>query len=113
MGTKRTIHGPKGYRLELDQGEVFFDDPGQGTPALVYDAKGNSGTYWCVMGEAEIESRSGGCEPIPNIVWMWLDDMEPAIVAFLYEPDVDAFGFRPDDVDDGYYQPEKETPYDR
>lgn len=33
---RETLHGPGGVRLELDKTQVFPDDPGQGTPAMVY-----------------------------------------------------------------------------
>ncbi len=32
---KQTLEGPGGLTLELDPAEVFPDDPGAGTPALV------------------------------------------------------------------------------
>lgn len=48
-----TFKGPEGLRLELDAGQIFPEDPGQGTPVLVVLANGDSGTYGCVTSEGE------------------------------------------------------------
>lgn len=88
--TKKTIKSPKGLRglrIELDKGEVFPDDPGQGTPAMVYQnipLRGEaSATYWCAMGEGELLAG-------PNTVSLtdeqvkWLGEQEDAVNEFLY-----------------------------
>lgn len=52
---KQTITG-YGLRIVLDSSEIFPDDPGQGTPAMVYVVDRHaSATYWCALNEGEIE----------------------------------------------------------
>jgi len=55
---KQKITGPNGLVIELDASEVYRDNPGQGTPAMVYRNKGlcdeDSGTFWCAVGEGEL-----------------------------------------------------------
>lgn len=39
-----------GIEITLDPDEVFIDDPGQGTPAIVRNLRsGESGTFFCVL----------------------------------------------------------------
>jgi hypothetical protein len=33
---KRILHGPDNLRVELDKSQVYHDNPGKGTPAMVY-----------------------------------------------------------------------------
>jgi len=50
----KTINGPKGLRIDLDTDEVFTDDPGQGTPAVVcYDRY--SASYDCAVNTGELD----------------------------------------------------------
>ncbi|RDJ35021.1 MAG: hypothetical protein DWQ19_09305 [Crenarchaeota archaeon] len=64
---KKTLHGPKGAILILDQAQVFPDDPGAGTPAMV-KYRNNYSTYWCCINE-------GVCDEVelPQEVMDWLD----------------------------------------
>lgn len=50
---KQIFKGPQGITLELDPEQVFPEDPGQGTPALVCFPNGDTGTYNCVTCEGE------------------------------------------------------------
>ena len=50
---KKTINGTNGLRIDLDTDEVFTDDPGQGTPAMVYFDK-FSATYDCAVDTGEL-----------------------------------------------------------
>lgn len=52
MQTK-TLHGPGGIRIELDRGEIFPDDPGAGTPAMVY-LREHHATYGCALDTGEL-----------------------------------------------------------
>jgi hypothetical protein len=54
---RKTLTGPEGIRLELDSAEIFPDDPGQGTPAMVYLGN-HSATYWWATGEGSLYSNS-------------------------------------------------------
>lgn len=65
--------------LVLDSSEVFADDPGEGTPALVIVRHGSSefvATYDCVMGEGEVEGYE-----ISDSVYRWLEEMESEVEA--------------------------------
>ncbi len=76
--TKKTLRGPGGIRIELDRSEVFPNDPGNGTPALVY-CRGNTATYWCACGEGEVDGimlSEGQME--------WLENQSYTIDSFLY-----------------------------
>ena len=49
-----------GLVVVLDKEEVFLDNPGNGTPAMVYKLnqwgeKTHSATFWCAMGEDELQ----------------------------------------------------------
>ena len=48
---KKVLRGPDGVTLELDSSEIYPDDPGQGTPAMVALTIGDRigyGTITCV-----------------------------------------------------------------
>jgi hypothetical protein len=65
--------------VQLDRRQVFLDDPGAGTPALVW-INGNSGTYWCVCDTGELMD---GPELTPNEV-RWLHSINDEVDSFLY-----------------------------
>lgn len=77
---KRTINGPNGLRIELDSSEIVPDDPGQGTPAMVY-YKQYSATYWCAVdagvlhGEEEYTLTPKQAD--------WLNEQYPIVDAFI------------------------------
>ena len=76
--TIRTLTGPKGYSLTLDTCEIFADDPGQGTPAIVTGPCGQTGTFWCAIGEGEIEGIT-----LPISVFNWLNSLEGEVSDFI------------------------------
>ena len=80
MAHSKTLTGPKGWRLTLDQSEVYLDDAGKGTPALVYTPDSYTATLWCVLGEGEVESRK-----VPHDVMAWLEGLESEVDEYLYE----------------------------
>lgn len=59
------------YYVELDSDQVYPDDPGNGTPAMVYGPGGVSATLWCAADTGEL---LGGSEThdIPQRVLDWL-----------------------------------------
>lgn len=73
-------HDPH-YRVELDPAEVFPDDPGQGTPAMLYGPHGTSATFLCASDTGEI----GGTEAIPPVVLDWLASIEERVEAFVLD----------------------------
>lgn len=75
----RTTYGPRGVRLVLDRREIFPNDPGSGTPALVHYA-GQSGTLACILAEGEMIDGT----TLPDDVYAWLDGQESDADTFLY-----------------------------
>lgn len=45
----------RGIWIKLDEKQIFQDDPGQGTPALVILKTGETGTWNCVMDTGEVD----------------------------------------------------------
>jgi hypothetical protein len=70
----------KGWTLFLDAAQIIPNDPGAGTPAMVYSPTGVSGTYWCVNDTGEI-----GCgdETVPRDVARWLESKSDDVDAFI------------------------------
>lgn len=79
----KTIRGPQGYSLVLDRGQVFADDPGQGTPAILKGPNGGHATFWAALGEGELETTTG-YRALPSPVLAWLEAAEEAVNDFLY-----------------------------
>lgn len=77
---QRTYKGPNGVRLELDLDEVYLDDPGAGTPAMV-GYRNNWETYWCVMDSGCVEDDCGReiSIPQPAMAWLRSRDVEDAV----------------------------------
>lgn len=67
--TPRTLYGPGGIRLVLDANEIYPDDPGNGTPAMVY-CNQYPGTYWCALDTGAI---GGGEYVLTDAQYRWLD----------------------------------------
>ena len=80
--------GPDGLRVELDKSQVFHDDPGQGTPALVVirDARNRitaSSTYGCACGEGYLDGGRDGDIQLTPAQMAWLSGLEDQIGDFL------------------------------
>lgn len=67
------------YRLELDSREIVPDDPGAGTPALLWGPNKQTATFWCALDSGEL----GDGSEIPESVMKWLDRMVPTVENFL------------------------------
>jgi hypothetical protein len=80
--TKETIKGPGNIRLELDSAQIFPDDPGQGTPAMIHLGLG-SATYWCALNEGEVFDTLTGTIPFSGAQMRWLEAQEEVVDAFL------------------------------
>ena len=82
---KRKIQGPHGLLLVLDTEEVFPNDPGAGTPAVVH-WRGASSTYWCAMGTGELLSYRDGVVLLTDAQMDWLcsERVENEVHQFLY-----------------------------
>jgi hypothetical protein len=72
------------WRLVLDSSEIFPSDPGQGTPAMVYNDKRRvSATYHCAIGTGEAHGYGSGMVEIPQHIFTWLESKEREVDAFL------------------------------
>lgn len=71
------------YRVELDKDEIIPDNPGEGTPAMVYGPNESSGTFYAAQNEGEL-----CCGPrehtLPDIVTRWLNDIDEEVDDFLW-----------------------------
>ena len=79
----KTLTGPRGVQLILDRTQVFPDDPGNGTPAIVLYRTG-SATYWCAVNEGQVDAHEGTIR-LPQSVLDWLDSKETELEQFLYQ----------------------------
>ena len=93
--TYARMRGNVMWTLELDRNEVNANDPGEGTPAMVwrkpvtqrrrfYGEGEASGTYWCALGEGVLSSDDS---EIPDDIYRWLQEKQDAVNAFLYPDD--------------------------
>src|SRR3990167_6895428 len=75
MKRTETLRGPGGLMIVLDASQIFPDDPGNGTPALVVRpfGKGTS-TFWCANDTGEIDG-----EEMTGAQKVWLDSCEEAV----------------------------------
>lgn len=79
MASKLLV-GPGGLRLVLDTTQVFPDDPGAGTPAMVYLSKPHaSATFWCAV-------DTGECDDVrlSDTQCRWLQEQYDEVNDFLY-----------------------------
>lgn len=79
---KKTLVGPGGIKLVLDSSEVYPEDPGNGTPAMVYFKKW-SATHGCAMDTGELD---GGEYTLNPAQMRWIEsDAVLAEVDAIYE----------------------------
>jgi len=71
MKEKKTIKGPRDVELVLDPAQIYPEDPGQGTPAMVY-YKGGSATFSCAANEGEVLDQWGFTIELPKEAVGWL-----------------------------------------
>ncbi len=80
-----TLKGPGGLTLELDRSELVPENPGEGTPAMVYlEPSGASGTYWCALDTGEVD----GVE-ITAQQQRWLESKEEVVSEFLWPQELE------------------------
>ena len=73
----QTFHGPDGWTVVADRRQVFPDDPGAGTPLMVYAPGARaSGTLARVLDTAETDTNTGQIEPVPGRVMAWLTNID-------------------------------------
>ena len=70
--TKKTLHGPGGLRILLDSAEIYPNDPGNGTPAMVQLFQFSS-TYWCAADTGELDcGTDAGFRDLSHAQLRWL-----------------------------------------
>lgn len=72
------------FRVELDSSEIYPDDPGNGTPAMLFGPRGASSTFQCALDTGEMQLLDHYTE-IPPSVQQWLESLEDEVEAFLSE----------------------------
>lgn len=78
---RETLRGPDGIRIVLDSDEIFPDDPGAGTPAMVYGrGKEQYGTFWYAC---DTGSFSGDNSAISKAGLKWLQELEDQVNAWI------------------------------
>lgn len=80
--TKTLINGA--YRLVLDASQIIPDDPGAGTPAVVYGPRDSSATFWCAVNEGVVSNSREDIE-IPARVLRWLASNEELVSEWIDE----------------------------
>lgn len=84
----QTIRNKKlGLEIQLDEKEIFPDDPGQGTPAMVTyineEKEILAGTWNCVTSEGEIEGY-----PLNQEQLNWLNSKESEVNKWMRDHNV-------------------------
>jgi len=74
-----TLVGPRGAKVVCDINEVFPEDPGQGTPSMVY-WKNYSGTFCCCLNECEIDGHE-----LPASIHDWLQKINDAVIDWQFK----------------------------
>ena len=69
------LRGPGGITLTLDVTQVFPDDPGRGTPAIVEVPGRGTATYDCAVGEGEVDGGKG-TYALTGAQLAWLDKQQ-------------------------------------
>jgi hypothetical protein len=74
-----TLRGPAGISITLDASEIFPNDPGAGTPAMV-ECRGHTATYWCALDTGEL-----GCGDylLSDAQCRWLHDQAYRVDKFV------------------------------
>lgn len=89
----RIVDPSEGLMVELDTAEIHPDDPGQGTPAMVYEIHEDpdplfsrnpvskaSASYHCALDTGELEC---GEYPLCHQETQWLASLSPLVTSFL------------------------------
>lgn len=69
--------------VQLDRSQVFPDEPGQGTPAMVRRFQ-YSATYWCAQNEGVLTDSDGSEWRLVDSDVQWLEDIDREVTEFLY-----------------------------
>lgn len=78
---KKTLHGPDGLRVDLDRSQVFADDPGMGSPAIVRWGEAH-GTFHFALECAKLIGDTDDVDLSPAQL-AWLQKIEGEVYEFL------------------------------
>ena len=79
---KTVIPGPNRLKITLDSNEIFPNDPGQGTPAIV--EKGQcAGTFACALDTGILLDKNGNDYSLTPSEVRWLESQEQAVDNFI------------------------------
>ena len=78
----KTLRGPNGITLTLDATQIFPNDPGQGTPAMVY-TRGGSATYWCASDTGTVMDDNWIDDELSVAQIKWLHEQAGVVADFI------------------------------
>lgn len=78
----RILRGPGGISLVLDPSEIFPDDPGNGTPAIVTVGDAG-GSYLCATDQGEVMDGRGRTVLLTEAQRTWLEAQADTVDEFL------------------------------
>ena len=84
MKTTLTCPANRLYTLVMDPAEIFPDDPGAGTPLMVYGPKESGATYDCASITGWLNEGESNAVELSDAVMRWLnsDAVDTAIADF-------------------------------
>lgn len=82
---QKILKGPGGLKLILDKDEIFPDDPGAGTPAIV-ECRECTATYNCAVGTGELLGNPR-THQLSQAQLEWLGKVEGKMEKFLFGDD--------------------------
>lgn len=86
---RKILHGPGCIKIVLDRSQVFVNDPGAGTPAMVSRKIGRheyTASYDCAHQTGELLGLQGGIG-LTTAQAEWLDAVEDELTEFLWPTD--------------------------
>lgn len=80
---RKSIPLGRGWSVALRRDEVYPDDPGNGTPAMVCGPFGKSATFWCAADTGEATDNRGETFDIPFSVQRAIDRATDEVNAYV------------------------------
>jgi hypothetical protein len=82
QGHTKVLRYGGSFFVLLDRREVYLEDPGAGTPAMVYLGK-YSASLWCALSTGEVTCPDDYRE-LTGAQYRWLESIQDDVEAFLY-----------------------------
>ena len=80
---RKSIPLGRGWSVALRRDEVYPDDPGNGTPAMVCGPFGKSATFWCAADTGYVTDRNGEDFVLPGSVNRRIDAVADEVNAYV------------------------------